>query len=609
MLTWCIFLPLITAAILILIPSGWKGLIKSVSVIGALLTFILSVNLAIGYRNDAGDIIEGTDATTVLKDAQETILGGADWKVDPKGAEFRKAAYPPALGVPADYKSFNPEQYAAAKKAVRAFASSEAAAGEAEKAWKRALELEYALHAPTTKHLRYTELAPWISLFNVNYFLAVDGLSLPLIWLTALLSLLCLVYSWNTEKGTKGYYILFLLLETGLLGVFCALDFFLFYVFWEIVLLPMYFLIGVWGGKNRLYAAIKFFIYTLVGSVVMLICMLVLYYTAEPNTFNLLSLMTVVRGGEWFSYGLQWWLFLGLFVGFAIKVPVFPFHTWLPDAHVEAPTAVSVMLAGILLKMGGYGLFRISYPMLPDAAASNFFIALLAILGMINIVYGAFCALAQKDFKRLVAYSSVSHMGYVLLGLAAMTYYGVNGAALQMFNHGVSSAMMFLLVGVVYDRAHHRDLTRFGGLGLQMPWYTGVATVGFFASLGLPGLNGFISEAMCFLGAWGGNEQASLVASEVGTHGIASRWIVVVSLLGVILTACYILWTIQRVFLGQIKNEEYKKFPDLSFREVFALAPLGALCVILGVWPSILIDFMDGTLTTMTDVVRDVFGK
>ena len=265
------------------------------------------------------------------------------------------------------------------------------------------------------------------------------------------------------------------------------------------------------------------------------------------------------------------------------------------------------MLAGVLLKMGGYGLFRISYPLLPGEAASKFFIALLAILGMINIVYGAFCALAQKDFKRLVAYSSVSHMGYVLLGMAALTYYGVNGAALQMINHGVSSAMMFLLVGVIYDRAHHRDLTRFGGIGLQMPWYTGVATVGFFASLGLPGLNGFISEAMCFLGAWGGEgaNQSSLISSA---DGIDSRWIVIVSLLGVILTACYILWTIQRVFLGNIRNEEYKKFPDLSFREVFALAPLGALCIILGVYPSILIDFMDGSLSTMTDMVRSVLA-
>ncbi len=601
MLTWCIFLPLITAAILILIPSGWKGLIKSVSVIGALLTFIVSVNLYTDYKDDNG-VIKG-DARTKLAEVQAEILLEIEWNVDSKGDEFRKVAFPPEGS-----KSFSPAAYEAAKLAVRKLAASEEAQADAEKAWKQALELEYAMAADATQHLGYAEWAPWIELFNVNYFIAVDGLSLPLIWLTALLALLCLVYSWNTEKGTKGYYILFLLLETGLLGVFCALDFFLFYVFWEIVLLPMYFLIGVWGGENRLYAAIKFFIYTLVGSVIMLICMLVLYYQSEPNTFNLLSLMTVVPGSDWFPSGLQWWLFLGLFVGFAIKVPVFPFHTWLPDAHVEAPTAVSVMLAGILLKMGGYGLFRISYPMLPDAAASNFFIALLAILGMINIVYGAFCALAQKDFKRLVAYSSVSHMGYVLLGLAAMTYYGVNGAALQMFNHGVSSAMMFFLVGVIYDRAHHRDLTRFGGIGLQMPWYTGLATLGFFASLGLPGLNGFISEFMCFVGAWGGNEQVSLVAGTVGAHGIGSRWIVVVSLLGVILTACYILWTIQRVFLGKIRNEEYKKFPDLSFREVFALAPLGALCVLLGVWPKILIDFMDGTLTTMTDMVRNVLA-
>ena len=593
-LTWCIFLPLVTAAILILIPSGWKGLIKSVSVLGAVLTFVISIGLYNDYKDDEGVIMN--DATTVLTTAQDAILGQIEWK---EGS---------SLPFPAEGKgSYTPKEYEENKTKVRGLVANENAADDAVRVWKQALELHYAKQAKSIEHLGHTEWAPWISLFNVNYFLAVDGLSLPLILLTTLLSVLCLVYSWTIEKGTKGYYVLFLLLETGLLGVFCALDFFLFYVFWEVVLLPMYFLIGVWGGKNRLYAAIKFFIYTLVGSVVMLICMLVLYYTAEPNTFNLLTLMTVVPGGEWFTTGLQWWLFLGLFVGFAIKVPVFPFHTWLPDAHVEAPTAVSVMLAGVLLKMGGYGLFRISYPLLPDAAASDFFVALLAVLGMINIVYGAFCALAQKDFKRLVAYSSVSHMGYVLLGMAALTYYGVNGAALQMINHGVSSAMMFLLVGVVYDRAHHRDLTRFGGLGLQMPWYTGVATVGFFASLGLPGLNGFISEAMCFLGAWGGDgdNQSSLISSA---DGIDSRWIVIVSLLGVILTACYILWTIQRVFLGKITNEEYKKFPDLSFREVFALAPLGALCIILGVYPSILIDFMDGSLSTMTDMVRSVLA-
>jgi len=495
---------------------------------------------------------------------------------------------------------------------------ADALADDAEVAWGRALELQYALGSKQTQHMRFTEFTPWIPLFNVNYFLGVDGLSLPLVWLTALLTLLCLVYSWSIDKGTKGYYVLFLLLETGLIGVFCALDFFLFYVFWEIVLLPMYFLIGVWGGENRLYAAIKFFIYTLVGSVLMLVVMLIMYFTSEPHTFNVLTLMAVVPE---FSLGLQWWIFGLLFIGFAIKVPVFPFHTWLPDAHVEAPTAVSVMLAGVLLKMGGYGLFRFSYPMTPDAATSKFFIALIACLGMVNIVYGALCALAQKDFKRLVAYSSVSHMGYCLLGLAALSYYGINGAALQMFNHGVSSAMMFLLVGVIYDRAHHRDLTKFGGIGLQMPWYTGLATIAFFASLGLPGLNGFISEAMCFLGAWDSSTAPgatpSLIATAFGdgTHeavsvgGISSKWIVLVSLLGVVLTACYILWTIQRVYLGTIKNEEYKTFPDVSFREVFALAPLAFLCIYLGVYPSILIDFMDGSLTTMTDMVRGVLGS
>jgi len=658
-LTWCTFLPLITAAILLFIPSGWKGLIKSVAVLGALITFVLSIGLVRGYRDEQNT---HGDAVTVLVDTQLRILEGEfagqhapalgleqlasatqtefvpldvdpETKVRPALKEWMDK-FLPKIGADGSVTVFTDEEREAARVGVRELAASavevasstsrgpETAAGAAEvaeKAWERAVEVQYALGAKQTKHIKFVEYVSWIPLFNVNYFMGVDGLSLPLVWLTALLTLLCVVYSWTIDKGTKGYYILFLVLETGLIGVFCALDFFLFYVFWEVVLLPMYFLVGVWGGKNRLYAAIKFFIYTLFGSVLMLICMLIMYFTSEPHSFNVLTLMSVVPE---FSMGLQWWLFGLLFIGFAIKVPVFPFHTWLPDAHVEAPTAVSVMLAGILLKMGGYGLFRFSYPMAPDAATSKFFIALIAILGMVNIVYGAFCALAQKDFKRLVAYSSVSHMGYCLLGLAALSYSGVNGAALQMFNHGVSSAMMFLLVGVIYDRAHHRNLTKFGGLGLQMPWYTGLATIGFFASLGLPGLNGFISEIMCFLGAWdsstvtgvGGPQTPSLIATEyqsgvvdgTAVGGIGAKWIVLVSLLGVILTACYILWTIQRVYLGKITNEEYKRFPDVSFREVFALAPLAFLCILLGVYPNILIDFMNESLASMTDMVRAV---
>ena len=634
-ITWCVFLPLLTAAILVLVPSSWKGLVKSVAILGAILTFVFSIGLVRRY-NDVGD---GTaenaspgQAIAVLQTVQEQILKGSfagqkapmlgfeklgDPTLDDNARyEQWKAQFLPEKGV-----VFSEEQYEEKRLAVRALAGD--AANKAELAWKRAVEVTYAMNTAQAEHLAFAEFIPWIPNFGVNYFMAVDGLSLPLMWLTALLTILCLVYSWTIDKGTKGFYILFLVLETGLLGVFCAMDFFLFYCFWEVVLLPMYFLIGIWGGKNRLYASIKFFIYTLVGSVLMLIVMLVMYFTSAPHTFNLLALMEVVPE---FSLGLQWWLFLLLFIGFAIKVPIFPFHTWLPDAHVEAPTAVSVMLAGILLKMGGYGLLRFNYGILPEAGTMKFFICLLAILGMVNIVYGAFCALAQKDFKRLVAYSSVSHMGYVLLGLAALSYTGVQGATLQMFNHGVSSAMMFLIVGVIYDRAHHRDLTKFGGIGLQMPWYTGLAAIGFFASLGLPGLNGFISEAMCFIGAWDSTvvtadngATPSLIATAFGSQpiagasgrtflvgGIDSRWIVIASLLGIVLGAAYILWTIQRVYLGTIRKEEYKRFPDVNFREVLALVPLAFLCIALGVYPSILIDFMDGTLSTITEVARSV---
>jgi NADH-quinone oxidoreductase subunit M len=592
-ITWCIFLPLVTAGIVLLIPSSWRWLIKTVSLLGSIATFIISIGLVRGYMAETP---VGAARDVLLKRQNEVLskvdlgpgYGSGQAEIDRWRADN--------LTLRAD---------AAGKMTLQHPANWTRWSAATQGAWAQASELALAVQVNLTDHLRFVEHAPWIAQFNVNYFVGVDGLSLPLVFLTALLCILCFVWSWTIDNGTKGYYMLFLLLETGLIGVFCALDFFLFYVFWEIVLLPMYFLIGIWGGENRIYAAIKFFIYTLVGSVVMLVVMLVMFFMTEPHTFNMLTLMKLVPA---FSPAVGAWLFVGLFIGFAIKVPVFPFHTWLPDAHVEAPTAVSVILAGILLKMGGYGLFRISYPMLPGTATHKFFIAFIAILGMINIVYGAFCAMAQKDFKKLVAYSSISHMGYVLLGLAAMNYTGVTGAVLQMFNHGVSSAMLFLIVGVVYDRAHHRDLTKFGGMGLQMPWYTGIATVGFFASLGLPGLNGFISEFLCFRGAYDFvGKDGSLIM--ISSPGIASSWIVYVSLLGIILAAVYILWTIQRVYLGNVKREEYKRFPDVSFREVVALAPLAVLCIILGVYPGILIDFMNGSLGAMTDLVRGALGN
>ncbi|MBI3843500.1 MAG: NADH-quinone oxidoreductase subunit M [Planctomycetes bacterium] len=344
----------------------------------------------------------------------------------------------------------------------------------------------------------------------------------------------------------------------------------------------------MWGGPRRIYAAIKFFIYTLVGSVLMLLALLAMYFQTDPHTFNVLALMKVAPT---YSAAFQWWIFVALFIAFAIKVPVFPFHTWLPDAHVEAPTAVSVVLAGVLLKMGGYGLFRFSYTLAPAAAVSDTVVTAMIVLGLTNMVYGALCAMAQKDFKSLVAYSSISHMGYVLLGLAAMTNAGVQGAALQMFTHGISSAMLFLLVGVIYERAHHRDLARFGGIGLQMPYYTGIAMIGFFASLGLPGLSGFWGEAFVFLGAW-------------NSHFIP-RWAIYVSITTVVLTAAYLLWTIQRVYLGEIKDEHYKSFPDVNLREVLALAPLGILAIVVGVFPSVILDYLNGAMNTLVQVVNE----
>jgi NADH-quinone oxidoreductase subunit M len=462
-------------------------------------------------------------------------------------------------------------------------------------------ELREALKIEQAKHLKFVEYFPWIKSFRINYFLAADGFSMPLIWLSAFLTPICLIYSWNVEKLTSAYYALFLILEAGIIGVFCALDLFLFYVFWEIVLLPMYFLIGIWGGPRRIYASIKFFIYTLVGSVLMLIAFLYMYFQLEPNSFNLLTLQAVVSNPLNVSVAAQKWLFFALFIGFAIKVPVFPFHTWLPDAHVEAPTAASMVLAGILLKMGVYGFFRFIYPMFPEIVTMSGFVYFIAILGMINIVYGALVAMAQTDFKALVAYSSISAMGYCLLGIASLTSGGMLGGALQSFNHGLESPMLFCLVGVVYERAHHRNLNDFGGIGLQMPWYTGMAIIGFFAALGLPGLNMFIGEALTFLGAY--MPESLLVNGTKGIAGIDARWIIYVSLSGVVFTAAYVLWTVQRVFFGPIK-EKYLKFRDLNAREVVSLVPLAVLCILFGVLPHILIDYMEPSLNAIIKTVQ-----
>jgi len=427
----------------------------------------------------------------------------------------------------------------------------------------------------------------WIQSFNIQYYMGIDGLSVSMVLLTALLSFICIFASFGIEKGVKGYFMMFLLLETGMMGVFCALDFFLFYVFWEVMLLPMYFLIGIWGGPRKVYAAIKFFLYTLFGSVLMLLVILAFYFKSGQS-FDMVAMMGKgLDAGELSLFGMLLpfgkLMFIALFIGFAIKVPVFPFHTWLPDAHVEAPTAISVILAGVLLKMGTYGLMRISFPILPEA--TQWFAPALAALAVINIVYGALCAMAQKDFKKLIAYSSVSHMGFVMLGMASGTVQGMNGAIFQMFNHGTITAMLFLLVGVVYDRAHHREIAGFGGLMTPMPVYATFTSLAFFAAIGLPGLSGFISEALVLLGGFKTFQAMTILSAT-----------------GIVLGAGYMLWTFQRVFLGPV-NEKYTGIAEINGREIFTLAPLAILIIVLGFYPQPVLGLFGASVDKLVQVV------
>jgi len=443
--------------------------------------------------------------------------------------------------------------------------------------------------------MQFEERYSWIPSIGVNYYLAVDGLSLPLIVLTAVLSVLSVIYSWRIDVRLKEYLFLFLLLETGMLGVFAALDFFLFYVFWEITLVPMYFLIGIWGGPRREYAAIKFFLFTLVGSLAMLLAILIMYFNAEPHTFSMLELIRQQPLADTpLLAALAFW---GFFLSFAIKVPMWPFHTWLPDAHVEAPTAASVILAGVLLKMGTYGFLRISLPMLPETfKAYAFFIAVLALLG---IVYGALVAMAQTDLKKLVVYSSVNHMGYVMLGTAAAAgavgdpskaaaaATALNGAVFEMIAHGVITGALFFVVGVIYDyRAHTRGVDEFGGLGAKLPVYTGITTIAMLASLGLPGLMGFVAEFLVFLGSFG-----------------VFPYLTAVAVTGVIFTAAMFLWTIQRIFLGA-PNPRWATLPDMDAREKLTLVPLAVLMIVFGLFPKPLLDVINAAMTSLVTALR-----
>ncbi|MER2997949.1 complex I subunit 4 family protein [Pontibacter populi] len=481
--------------------------------------------------------------------------------------------------------------------------------------------------------------------FQIEYFVGVDGISISMVLLTGIIGVIGVISSWTIKKNIKGYFLLYLLLLTSVMGCFLALDFFLFYLFFEFMLLPMYFLIGIWGGPKREYAAIKFFIYTLVGSLFILIVMIGLYTSVidplataaqlgmlqtsgltpdtilqvqqalqqntiqgadlvrtfsipammDPANFIPGSLLHVLSGSVLWDLPLRFIAFLLLFAGFAIKVPSVPVHTWLPDAHVEAPTPISVLLAAILLKVGGYGLIRIVYPIFPDAGA--YFAVLVGGLGVLSIIYGALCALAMNDLKKLIAYSSVSHMGFVLLGLASLTSEGVNGAIYMMFSHGIISAMLFLVVGVIYDRAHDRMILNFRGLAKRMPAYTTFVVIAFFASLGLPGFSGFIAELLVLVGGF----------SSPDITGLLPRWLTIVAVFGLLLAAAYYLWALQRMFFGKYwifpELREKAAMSDLNAREYLMLLPLAVLALLFGIFPHLLLDKIGMTAQGFTELV------
>jgi NADH-quinone oxidoreductase subunit M len=450
---------------------------------------------------------------------------------------------------------------------------------------------------PQSTGFQFIERAPWIPSIGAEYFLGVDGFSTLLILLTTMMGFIAILSSWSaiTER-VKEFYIFLLVLQTGMLGAFMALDFLLFFLFWEVMLVPMYFLIGIWGSANRLYSAIKFFLYTLVGSVVMLLGILALYfynygvtgvYTFDVTRYQALNL----------PFNLQWWVFLAFFLGFAIKVPMFPFHTWLPDAHTDAPTAGSVILAAVLLKMGTYGFIRFSLPILPEATRA--FVPMMVVLSIVGIVYGALVALAQKDWKRLVAYSSVSHMGLVMLGMFALNPVGITGSIFQQLNHGISTGALFLLVGIVYERRHTREISDYGGLSKVMPVYAAVFMVMTMSSIGLPTLNGFIGEFLILQGVFVANHPF-LGGGKIWAAFAAS---------GIVLGAAYMLYLYQRTMFGKVDNPKNEKLMDLSGREFATFAPLIVLAVWMGLYPKPFLDRLNTSVGRVIARVSPQYGQ
>tara|TARA_R110002072_G_scaffold53841_8_gene141748 strand:+ start:3783 stop:5297 length:1515 start_codon:yes stop_codon:yes gene_type:complete len=428
----------------------------------------------------------------------------------------------------------------------------------------------------STADFQFVEKVAWIPSFGLNYHMGVDGISVFFVILSTFLTPICILASWESiQHRVKEYMIAFLVLETLMVGMFCALDFILFYIFFEAVLIPMFLIIGIWGGGRRVYAAFKFFLYTLTGSVLMLIAILAIYFDAE--TTDIPTLLKTVLDPR-----MQLWLWLAFFASFAVKVPMWPVHTWLPDAHVEAPTAGSVILAGVLLKMGAYGFLRFSVPMLPYA--TDFFTPLIFTLSIVAIIYTSLVALAQEDMKKLIAYSSVAHMGFVTLGIFSLNFQGVQGAVFQMISHGIVSGALFLCVGVIYDRIHTREIARYGGLVERMPKYAVVFMVFMLASVGLPGTSGFVGEFLILVGAFQAN-----------------TWVAALATTGIILGAAYMLYLYRRVIFGKLKKEDLKSILDLNVREIAIFVPLIIVTIWMGIWPAPFLEVMDASIANLIE--------
>ena len=442
---------------------------------------------------------------------------------------------------------------------------------------------------PTSATMQFQVQHAWIPAWGISYHLGVDGISLFMVLLTTFTMPLAILGSWNYIKEREGpFYALMLVLTTGMLGVFVALDMFLFYVFWEIMLIPMYFIIGIWGGAKRLYATIKFFVYTFLGSLLMLVAILVMYYVilreTGTNSFDYFDFVENV--GHLREWGP--WLFAAFFLAFAIKVPMFPFHTWLPDAHVEAPTAGSVILAGILLKMGTYGFLRFALPFFPDVALHPTTVTIILLLAVVGIVYGALVALVQPDFKKLVAYSSVSHLGFVMLGIWALTLQSIQGAIVIMINHGISTGALFFMAGMMYERRHTREIAAFGGIARVVPAFAAILTLVALSSIGLPGTNGFVGEFLVLVGSFGEYPIATAVATT-----------------GVIFAAAYLLVALQRLLYGKLDKPENEAMPDLSVRELFVLSPLVVCIVWIGLYPAPILRRVEASAQALVTQVRD----